>query len=509
MKTIRLLFSIALLLSLTVIIFSCGEDEEPETLPPTFAFVDTDEAATAERGTEVDIDITFTTQGGIQTLTANGTNVTGFTAGALTGAVTYTYTVAANAAFGAIPIEFIVTDAKGRTATNTYTVTVVGSTINLSTLATNGIISTTVSLEAENSYILDIPITVQDGGVVNIEAGTVIKAKTADIAGGFLKVNFIVAATGKINASGTNANPIVFTSDKTVPAPGDWQGVRINGTSTNPDQGTFRYVRIEYGGRDQVNAKEAAFRISGVLSPTKIEFVQVYKSEDEGIKYRDGSTVHINNIVLTDCNSRHLHVRDAATAGTFQFVLIQVRNLTNLVADDGTTEAAAFEIRDAAGTISNFTILGPGIAATGGADGIRHRPTAVSTKMFNGLIAEFPDDGARIGKSGITDITGDPVLAHSYVFRINDAPTRNDAGAALPFETDAASFFNTIDADNVPTAAAGITNDSYVPTASISSTFNPTTLGATFAAGSYVGAIGATDWTAGGWVRNPNGTIRP
>jgi hypothetical protein len=508
MKTIKMIFTMLMLVSVTILINSCGgDDPKPETLPPTLQITQ-GTSAQAERGQTVDLTLTFISQGGAKTLTANGTAVT-ITPGALEGTLTYSIAVPATAPFGTpLVTQFIFTDNENREALATFTINLIGSTVNLSSLATGGIINTTVSLEAENSYILDIPITVQDGGILNIEAGTTIRAKTAAIAGGVQKVNLIIAATGKINAIGTSSNPIVFTSDKTSPAPGDWQGLRINGTSTNPDQGTLRYVRIEYGGRDQVNVKEAALRISGVRSPTKIEFVQVFKSDDEGIKYRDGSTVHLNNIVITDCNSRHLHVRDAATAGTFQFVVIQVRNLLNLVADDGTTEAAPFEIRDAAGTISNFTILGPGLAADGGADGLRHRPTAVSSKMFNGLIAEFPDDGARVGKATITDINGDPVLAHSYIFRIDDTPTRDDSGAPLAFETNAVAFNNTIDADNVPSAAAGISVDSYVPTALIPSTFVPTTLGATFLAGSYVGAIGATDWTAGGWVRNPSGTIR-
>jgi hypothetical protein len=512
MKKVKLILMMLTISSLAFFISCKEDDEEPTTLPPSLSFSDVDGAISAERGTSVDIEVNLIAQGGIKTLTANGTNVP-VTEGELQESVTFTYNVGVSEAFGEKDIVFVLTDDKSRTTNSTYKVTVIGSTINLSGLATGGIINTSVSLEAENAYILDIPITVQDGGILTIEPGTTIKAKTTGIAGGFQKVNLIIAATGKINATGTAAMPIVFTSDKASPAPGDWQGVRINGTDVNPDQGTFKYVRIEYGGRDQANVKEAAFRISGVRTPTKIEFIQVYKSEDEGIKYRDGSTVHLNNIVITDCGSRYLHVRDVGTSGTFQFVVLQSRNLSVLIADDGTTEVRPLEIRDAIGLISNFTILGPGVSATvsdptKAVDGVRIRSTANTAKMFNGLVAEFPDDGVRVDKTGITDINGNPVLAHSYVFKISDAPTRDDAGAALAFETNAA-FNNVIDKANVPTAAAGITVDSYVPTATITSSYNPTSLGSTFAAASYVGAIGATDWTAGGWVRNPSGAIRP
>jgi hypothetical protein len=511
MKSFKLLLSFLLVCSVAVFISSCSEKEEPATLPPAINFTDTDGVASGERGAAVPIEVNLTAQGGIKSLTANGADVP-VTVGGIQQTVTFTYNVGANETFGEKTIEFILTDNKSRPANATFKVTVVGSTINLSSLATAGLINTAVSLEAENAYILDVPITVQDGGILNIEPGTIIKAKTANLTDPIKKVNLIIAATGKINAVGSVTQPIVFTSDKDIPAPGDWQGVRINGTAANPDQGTFRYVRIEYGGRDQAGAKEGAFRISGVRAPTKIEYIQVFKSEDEGVRYRDGSTVHLNNIVITECGSRHLHVRDAGTAGTFQFIIMQSRNLSVLLDADGTTEVRPLEVRDATGVISNFTILGPGVSATvsdasKAVDGVRIRSSVVSVKMFNGLVAEFPDDGVRVDKTGITDINGTPVLAHSYVFRTLDAPTRDDAGTSLAFETNAA-FNNVINKTDVPAAAAGITVDSYVPTATIASTYNSTSLGAAFASASYVGAIGATDWTKG-WVRNPNGQIRP
>lgn len=512
MKSCKLFLSLLLMGALTVFISSCEEDEEPETLPPSISFTDTDGAASAERGAAVAIEVSLTAQGGIKTLTANGATVL-VTANAVQETVTFTYNVGATEAFGNKEIVFVLTDNESRTATSTYTVTVIGSTINLSTFVKGDSISTNVSLEAENIYILDIPITVNAGGVLTIEAGTTIKAKTANIAGGFQKVNLVIEATGKINAIGSATQPIVFTSDKATPAPGDWQGISINGTAANPDQGTLRYVRIEYGGRKQTGEKEVAFRISGVSSPTKIEFIQVYKSEDEGIRYVGGSTAHINNIVVTDCGSRHLNIRDASTSGTFQFVILQSRNNTVLLDANGVDEARLFEVRESKCSISNFTIMGPGVSATSSnperiVDGVRIRSNGTPTaKMFNGLVAEFPDDGIRFDETGITDINGTLVFAHSYIFRVLNAPTRNDAGTALAFETDA-SFNNVINKTDIPTAAAGISVDSYVPTATITSTYNATSLGSTFTSASYVGAIGATDWTKG-WVRNPNGQIRP
>lgn len=51
---------------------------------------------------------------------------------------------------------------------------------------------------------------------------------------------------GAIHALGTVGNPVVFTSAKSPPAPGDWGGIYIQDASANDS--TFENVIIEYGG---------------------------------------------------------------------------------------------------------------------------------------------------------------------------------------------------------------------------------------------------------------------
>ena len=156
-------------------------------------------------------------------------------------------------------------------------------------------------------------------------------------------------------------------------------------------------------------------------------------------------------------------------------------------------------------------MIGAGSASTpDDLSAIRMR-SDVSYRFFNSLIAEYNNDGIRVDNpSPITDIDGDYVLAHSIIIKIVHDPTRYDSypdNIPLPFETDAASYFNTIDAVNTPAAAAGIGVNDFVPDAAIMSTFDPTTLGGTFSAGSYVGAVGTTDWTLG-WTLNADGSER-
>lgn len=51
---------------------------------------------------------------------------------------------------------------------------------------------------------------------------------------------------GSIHALGVSGNPVVFTSSKSPPAPGDWGGINIQAAANNDS--TFENVIIEYGG---------------------------------------------------------------------------------------------------------------------------------------------------------------------------------------------------------------------------------------------------------------------
>ncbi|HRJ30218.1 MAG TPA: hypothetical protein PLV21_18400 [Cyclobacteriaceae bacterium] len=522
MKALKQFLSMFMIATAALVLVNCGDDEEPETLPPVLN-LSSGTSANVERGQSTTISLSLTAQAGIKSLTVNGAPVTGVTAGATTQTIDYQYSVAAGAAFGPVPLEFVLTDNKDRNTSATFTVTVIGSTINLSSLATNGIISSTVTLEKQNTYYLDRRITVQDGGILNINAGTTIYAKTTGLPAGETLARLLIEPTGKINATGSASEPIVFTSEKVLTntaAPGDWEGLRVNG-SAGTNQGTMRYVRIEFGGIGGPSGtsagQEAAVRLNGVTSFV-FEFIQVYRSAYEGILYRSGSTFHLKNIIATNCESRGFHFRDNTSQGTGQFLIVQPRNLVNLSAAE-TGEGSAIDIRQSTNVkLANLTVLGPGrVVASSTMDGIRVWSDVAngSAQIFNSLVAFFPDDGVRIDPSAATAIDGDnnpvfsatPMFAYNHVFQIGDEMLRGNANAQV-FAT-IAGFGNTFTQDATPAAAAGISVDSYVPTAVITSTNNPSSLGAPFTSAAYVGAIGATDWTAGGWSRNPNGSIRP
>ncbi len=133
----------------------------------------------------------------------------------------------------------------------------------------------------------------EDGSEINIAAGAVIKSDVSD------KGALIIERGAKINAIGTAAKPIVFTSGKAVGQrlPGDWGGVVIlgkaktnrtteptieggvgknfGGTVDNDNSGTLKYVRIEFAGiAAQPNSEINGLTLGGVGSGTTIEYVQ-------------------------------------------------------------------------------------------------------------------------------------------------------------------------------------------------------------------------------------------
>ncbi|MEZ5196826.1 MAG: LamG-like jellyroll fold domain-containing protein [Bacteroidales bacterium] len=102
-------------------------------------------------------------------------------------------------------------------------------------------------------YVIIGALTLNDGYIMDIPAGEVIK-------GAIGGARFIIYGT--INANGTEANPIIFTSLKddsygddlngdgnaTSPAPSDWGGFTLNGQNDYDGIGWFDHCKIRFGG---------------------------------------------------------------------------------------------------------------------------------------------------------------------------------------------------------------------------------------------------------------------
>jgi hypothetical protein len=182
-----------------------------------------------------------------------------------------------------------------------------------------GLIEDERVLSADTVYTIRGLLIVDDGGVLRIPAGTLLKGSSAVQPTSAV----IVRQGGRIFSEGTADDPVVFTSDKAdgQRAKGDWGGVVINGRSQcnfpagecvgegnsgpyggnvlDDDSGRIVYTRIEFAGFEVSLGNELnALTLNGVGSGTEIHHVQVHYGSDDGIELF-GGTVDLKYVLAT------------------------------------------------------------------------------------------------------------------------------------------------------------------------------------------------------------------
>ncbi|MEX2402462.1 MAG: T9SS type A sorting domain-containing protein [Rhodothermales bacterium] len=262
-------------------------------------------------------------------------------------------------------------------------------------------VSGDVTWTADNTYVLDGFVFVEDGSSLTIEAGTVVKGKPGQ---GENAAALIVARGGKIFANGTPANPIIFTAeaddvtdpdDLPLDARGLWGGVLILGkadlnstpgettvegiptseprgtygcgvtmTCDNEDNsGVFRYVSIRHGGSDIGAGNEInGLSMGGVGSATTIEFVEVFNNQDDGFEWF-GGTVNTRYLVSAFNGDDAFDIDEGFRGkGQFWFAIQDAETANRGCECDGGTDpedGTPFTIP----TILNATFLGSGASS--------------------------------------------------------------------------------------------------------------------------------------------------
>jgi len=190
------------------------------------------------------------------------------------------------------------------------------------------------TFNANESYLIDGLVFVNDGQTLTIEAGTVVRfrAGQADQASAL-----IVARGGKIIARGSTNNPIIFTAEAddlngSVPlrTQGLWGGVILLGNApvntpfgeaqiegitlseprgwyggNNPEDnsGVLEFVSIRHAGTNIGQGNEInGLTLGGVGSGTTINHVEVVSSLDDGIEFFGGTvnTTHLAVAFICD-----------------------------------------------------------------------------------------------------------------------------------------------------------------------------------------------------------------
>ena len=180
---------------------------------------------------------------------------------------------------------------------------------------------TTSKTYVKGVYTIKGTVRVKSDATLTFEAGSVITADVADGADALL-----VEKGGKLNISGTAAEPVVFT-EKSKTA-GSWGGIIMFGdapivsgktadgtpitTATSEDGtnivyggtnaahngGSLKYVRVEYAGKKILdgNSEMNGFSFYSVGSGTVLENLVAYKGADDGFEFY-GGTVSAKNLI--------------------------------------------------------------------------------------------------------------------------------------------------------------------------------------------------------------------
>jgi hypothetical protein len=457
MKKITSLF--LMLLTATVVFTSCKEDEAPNNpvtitgIPPT--------ATIAAGGTVGPVTATVTAKDGLASfvIKKDGTTLTTVPfAGETNVTQEFSYTATAADAGKNLVFEFTATDKDGSSATVQHVLTVGAEATTVRVTAN---ITGTVNWTADKTYILGGRIFVTNGGILNIQAGTVIKGEAGS---GANATALIVARGGKINANGTATAPIIFTSvaDEIVSgqiaspnldpdinglwgglivlgrAPGSFAGdvteVQIEGipaSDTNglyggnlpaDDSGVIKFISIRHGGANIGEGNEInGLTLGGVGSATVIENVEVIGNQDDGIEWF-GGTVSVKNAIVWNAGDDALDTDQAWSGVMDNFIVVCGSETDHALEIDGPEGSLL-----GAHTLKNGTIIGSAAAEIGDfRDGARG--TFENIYSFG-----FPDPAAGGLGRGDLSLSGDKTIANfaagTLVF--NKLEVTSPAGVAL------------------------------------------------------------------------------
>jgi hypothetical protein len=285
----------------------------------------------------------------------------------------------------------VVTAVSGCPAGTTTIAAVDGVT---NTCQVSGRITSNLTLTEGNHYALSGAVFVgddnADSATLTVEPGVVVYGSSGN--------DYLVVSRGsKIEANGTAASPITFTSNQHISGgvvdgldngeAGQWGGLVIlgNGNSTKCPQdnsecslqvegvqegavfggtddtdnsGTLRYVRVMHGGFEIAPDNELnGITFGAVGSGTTIEYLQVHKNADDGVEFFGGA-VNAKYLVLTGIQDDSVDW-DNGFKGNMQFVLVKH-------ADDNSDANRGIEGDGDGGdgmafsnpTVANMTIIG-------------------------------------------------------------------------------------------------------------------------------------------------------
>ena len=401
-------------------------------------------------------------------------------------------------------------------------------------------ITANTTFYSENIYLIKGYFYVTNNATLTIEPGTVIKGDKTT------KATLIIKRGSKINAVGTAANPIIFTSNQDAGSrsSGDWGGIVIlgkapvnqgtdvlleggaigsefvyGGIEAADNSGIMNYVRIEFAGIAlQPNKEINGLTLAGIGSGTQIDYVQVSYSGDDSYEWFGGNV-----------NAKHLIAfkgvdddfdTDFGYGGKVQFAvalrspsIADVSGSNGFESDNDANASALTPFTSA--QFSNISIFGPMATSSTTIDVNfkrgAHLRRNTKESIYNSLIAGFPY-GLTVDGIG-TEMNA---LNNELQFKNNViAGCTNSSvligGTTLVMSDWLSTNNNTIYADNSTLELSdpfNLTNPNFLPLSTSPLLSEADYTGLTgFDVVTYRGAFGTTNWTTGWANFDPQNTI--
>ena len=291
---------------------------------------------------------------------------------------------------------------------------------------------------ADTTYVLSGFVKVSNQAVLTIQPGTRIVGDT--LVGGS---SLWILRGSRIDAQGTAAAPIVFTSQRSAGnrKPGDWGGIIIignapinrtaspiftegptgaaenyaGGTSFNDNSGTLRYVRVEFAGFDVSNGggqELNSISSYAVGRGTTYDYVESMAGLDDSFEFFGGGA-DIRHMVSFEAGDDHFDWTEGFQGRGQYLIALQTSVITprpgtgTVSSDPRGFEGDGCESDKAGCTFANppysmpvfanFTLVGPGTGVFSTTDGNGAVVRRGSGGTFvNGIIARWPGVGVSI-----------------------------------------------------------------------------------------------------------------
>jgi len=269
------------------------------------------------------------------------------------------YTVAgAQVTVGAARFNATITGSPATVASSATTTATVAYVLAANpTFVLSGSITANRTLHQDTTWILRGFVYVNTGATLTINAGTRIVGDTTALGSALY-----ILRGARINAIGSAAAPIVFTSQRSAGnrSPGDWGGLIIVGNARNnrvgniivegsegsvvggngtgivytggmndaDNSGTLRYVRVEFAGYATVTDAELnSFTFAAVGSGTTFEFLQSMAGLDDSFEWF-GGTVDGRFLVSYEAGDDHFDGSEGYRGRNQFLIAFQSRFLT-------------------------------------------------------------------------------------------------------------------------------------------------------------------------------------